>query len=195
MERLRLLGGRLHLLQILIALPDGHEDMAPSWQAVAPDEVPERRQGGAHIRVLAGEGTVLAYPGRLLLEDVSLGAGARYACPPMAERALHVLEGSILIGETTVHANQTVLLHADSPPASSADGARLLALGGDPVGPRYSWWNFIHSSLDAIEQAKARWRAREYFVAPPGDTESFTPAPPDDGRPLMRINQAAPSTE
>jgi hypothetical protein len=52
------------------------------------------------------------------------------------------------------------------------------------------WWNFIHSSLERIEAARAEWRAGR-IPLPPGDTESFAPAPPDDGRPLVRLNHPA----
>ncbi len=50
------------------------------------------------------------------------------------------------------------------------------------------WWNYIHSSLERIEAAKAEWRGGRVKL-PYGDTESFTPCPADDGRPLWRINQ------
>jgi hypothetical protein len=55
------------------------------------------------------------------------------------------------------------------------------------VGPRFLWWSDLHSSVDRIAEARAEWRAGKTRL-PPGDTESFTPAPPDDGRPLRRLN-------
>jgi hypothetical protein len=49
------------------------------------------------------------------------------------------------------------------------------------------WWNYLHSSVERIEAAKAEWRQGRMKL-PDGDTESFTPCPPDDGRPLWRLN-------
>ena len=46
---------------------------------------------------------------------------------------------------------------------------------GDPVGHRHIWWNFVASSRERIEQAKADWRAQK-FDSVPGDDE-FIPLP------------------
>ena len=37
--------------------------------------------------------------------------------------------------------------------------ASLMLLGGEPVGERYTEWNFVSSSKARIDQAKADWRA------------------------------------
>jgi len=52
---------------------------------------------------------------------------------------------------------------------------------------RYVWWNYMHSSLERIEAAKAEWRHGRVKL-PSGDTESFTPCAPDEGRQLWRMN-------
>jgi len=53
--------------------------------------------------------------------------------------------------------------------------ARLMLLGGQTLGPRHIWWNFVSSSKERIEQAKQDWRAGR-FGAVPGDPE-FIPLP------------------
>ena len=59
---------------------------------------------------------------------------------------------------------------------TATQAARLMLLGGEAAdGPRYIWWNFVSSSKDRIEQAKADW-ANGRFSAVPGDDE-FTPLP------------------
>jgi redox-sensitive bicupin YhaK (pirin superfamily) len=51
-----------------------------------------------------------------------------------------------------------------------------MLLGGALLdGPRHVWWNFVSSSHDRIEQAKADWQAGR-FPAVPGDSE-FIPLP------------------
>jgi hypothetical protein len=53
---------------------------------------------------------------------------------------------------------------------------RLALLDGEPLdGPRYLWWNFVSSSRERIEQAKADWKSGR-FAAVPGDPE-FIPLP------------------
>jgi hypothetical protein len=44
------------------------------------------------------------------------------------------------------------------------------------VGPRHIWWNFVSSSLDRIEQAKADWQAGR-MALPPSDSGEFIPLP------------------
>ena len=65
---------------------------------------------------------------------------------------------------------------AETVVVKAASAARLLLLGGEPLdGARYLWWNFVSSSRERIEQAKADWRAGR-FATVPGDPE-FTPLP------------------
>ena len=45
-----------------------------------------------------------------------------------------------------------------------------MTFGGAPVGRRYIWWNFVSSSEERIEAAKADWAARR-FAPIPGETE------------------------
>jgi redox-sensitive bicupin YhaK (pirin superfamily) len=51
-------------------------------------------------------------------------------------------------------------------------------LGGEPIGERHLWWNFVASSRERIEQAKADWRAGR-FKLPPHDHDEFIPLPDD----------------
>jgi redox-sensitive bicupin YhaK (pirin superfamily) len=54
--------------------------------------------------------------------------------------------------------------------------SRALQFGGEPMdGPGHLSWNFVSSSAERIEQAKADWRARR-FAEVPGETE-FIPLP------------------
>jgi redox-sensitive bicupin YhaK (pirin superfamily) len=50
-----------------------------------------------------------------------------------------------------------------------------MLLGGQPLGPRYLWWNFVSSSRERIERAKEDWKLGR-FGAVPGDPE-FIPLP------------------
>jgi len=59
--------------------------------------------------------------------------------------------------------------------------ARLMLLGGAPVGERHIWWNFVSSREDRIELAKTDWRAGR-MTLPPDDNAEFIPLPEDGPR-------------
>ena len=61
----------------------------------------------------------------------------------------------------------------------SAPGpAVVMLLGGEPIGERFVEWNFVSSSKERIEQAKADWRAGRMKL-PDLDHEEFIPLPAD----------------
>jgi redox-sensitive bicupin YhaK (pirin superfamily) len=56
-------------------------------------------------------------------------------------------------------------------------GARVLLLGGSAMdGPRHLFWNFVSSSRERIEQAKADWAAG-HFGTVTGDEAEHIPLP------------------
>jgi redox-sensitive bicupin YhaK (pirin superfamily) len=192
LDRIRVLGGAMDMMQILLALPDGLENVEPAFFRVAAAEMPTTRGGGASVRWLAP--TPPAVPlapwpttTPILLSDVAFDAGASWSLPDVPERALYVRAGEIEVRGARVGAGQVAVVGPGEVLVRSSQSARLLAFGGTSVGPRYLWWNYMHSSLDRIEAAKTEWRAGRVKL-PPGDTESFTPAPADNGRPLIRLN-------
>ena len=66
--------------------------------------------------------------------------------------------------------------HNDPIVISSANGARFMMLGGEPMdGPRYLDWNFVASSKERLAQAREDWKAGR-FPRVPGETE-FIPYP------------------
>ena len=55
--------------------------------------------------------------------------------------------------------------------------SRLMIVGGEPMdGPRHIWWNFVSSSKDRIEAAKADWKAKRFGLVA-GDEKEFIPLP------------------
>jgi redox-sensitive bicupin YhaK (pirin superfamily) len=57
-----------------------------------------------------------------------------------------------------------------------------MILGGATLGgPRYIWWNFVASSQERIEAAKAEWRAAKWgqgrFDLPADDRNEYIPLP------------------
>jgi redox-sensitive bicupin YhaK (pirin superfamily) len=62
----------------------------------------------------------------------------------------------------------------ENPTVRAVQRSTLMALGGEPVGERFIEWNFVSSSRERIEQAKADWRAGRMKL-PDFDHEEFIP--------------------
>jgi uncharacterized cupin superfamily protein len=102
------------------------------------------------------------------------------------ERAAYVLDGEVELAGDRFQPGRMLVFRAGDKLSLRAGplGARLLLLGGAAMdGPRYLFWNFVSSSQDRIEQAKADWRAGRFGLVP-GDEAEFIPLP--DGRPTLR---------
>ena len=93
------------------------------------------------------------------------------------ERAVYIAEGRIGISGDVFEAGRMLVFEQPGEVTVSAiEPARVLLVGGEPLdGPRHLWWNFVSSSTDRIEQAKADWREGR-FAPVPGETE-FIPLP------------------
>jgi len=180
-ERARREGGRMDGLQAWVALPKEHEETEPAFFHHEVAELPEDHDKADRRRLIAGEAYGARSPVRthspLFYVYCELAAGAREALPGgYAERAAYVISGEIEAegrrfteGQLLVFAPGEAVLHAHTP-------ARLMLLGGEPVGERFIEWNFVSSSKARIEQAKADWRAGRMKL-PDLDDQEFIPLP------------------
>jgi redox-sensitive bicupin YhaK (pirin superfamily) len=175
-------GARLFGIQTWVGLPGGREEAEPAFAHHAEDALPLLDGDGMRVRVIAGTLYGARSPLALLSEtfyaDAALADGARLELPAeYEERAVYIAEGRIAIGADTFAAGRMLVFRQGDRVALRADGpARLLLLGGAPLdGPRHLWWNFVSSSPERIEQAKADWREGR-FPQVPGESE-FIPLP------------------
>jgi redox-sensitive bicupin YhaK (pirin superfamily) len=175
---------RSHGLQLWCALPEAAEEAPPSFQHCGAAALPELEIGGARLRVLIGEAfgavspVVPASPTVYL--DVALEAGAAFPLPLADERAVYGVDAPFeLDGETIAPHTMVVLPEGAEPMLSAAAEARVVVIGGAPLGRRHMWWNFVSSRRERIVQAADDW-AGGRFAAVPGETE-FIPLP--DKRP------------
>jgi redox-sensitive bicupin YhaK (pirin superfamily) len=51
-----------------------------------------------------------------------------------------------------------------------------MVLGGEPIGERFIFWNFVSSSKARLEAAKEDWKQGRMKL-PDGDDQEFTPLP------------------
>jgi redox-sensitive bicupin YhaK (pirin superfamily) len=183
-ESLRRTGGRLHGLQLWIALPRTQEDVEPSFRHYPAEAIPELEIDGVKLRVLAGEAYGVVSPvetlSRLVYVEAMLPRGASLTVPDEEERAIYVVEGAVECAGRRVSTGELAVLSAGGAPALVApEGARLVVLGGAALdGPRFIEWNFVSSSKERIEQAKTDWREGRFPLVP-GDELERIPLPVD----------------
>jgi len=181
-ETMREHGGLLHGIQAWIALPQSDEEIAPEFVHYEAEALPLERSAGASTRVIAGKAFGKTSPVRtqspLVYVHVELQAGAGTGIPDgYSERAAFVAAGTIRIGEQSYEAGQMAVFAPGSQPRIvAATAATVMLLGGEPLGTRHIWWNFVSSRLERIEQAKADWRAGR-IALPVDDAAEFIPLP------------------
>lgn len=175
--------GRMHGLQLWIALPDEHEETEPAFHHHPASTLPAWREGGSSVRLLMGRWGEHRSPVQTFSETLyavlDFDPGARFHLPDAPERGLYVIDGALDIGAQRFEAGNMVVLGAGADVAPNApDGARCALIGGASVGPRFIEWNFVSSRRERIEAAKADWQA-ERFPVVPGDEVERIPLPTD----------------
>jgi redox-sensitive bicupin YhaK (pirin superfamily) len=176
-------GGRMHGIQSWVALPIRDEEMDPQFNHHPARAIPILRLPGAELRVVAGTAYGLASPTRVLSPTLyvhaRLEAGAEIAIDEEhVERAAYVVDGTFECDGCTLGPGVMFVLRPGAHVRVRATRAgNLMVVGGAPLdGPRHIWWNFVSSSKDRIEQAKAEWREGR-FPKVPGDEQEFIPLP------------------
>jgi hypothetical protein len=170
----------LHGLQFWVALPDGNEEIEPSFQH--QESVPRRDFGHYSVCVAAGQGFGLSSGVRVHSPLIF----AEFRCAqageidlgefPGFERGLYLVDGELKCAGESINKNHMAVLDDDVKSVQATEGAHFVLIGGEAfTTPRHIWWNLVSSSKERIEQAKKQW-AEGGFAAVPGETE-FIPLP------------------
>ncbi len=173
----------MHGLQSWIALPKEAEETAPEFFHHAANVLPEWEQSGVQYKLIAGEAFGHAAPVKiyspLFYVEIKMPAGSVVKLPDhYRERALFLVRGQLRAGDTDIAAgSMPVFAEGERVVLEARSDAHLVVLGGEPLSePRFIWWNFVSSSQERIEQAKADWEAGR-FGRIPGDAVEFIPLP------------------
>lgn len=183
-ERARREGGRMDGIQAWIALPAEKEESDPAFFHFDAASLPAEESKGMKSRLIAGEAFGAKAPVPVYSPlfyahwELAPGASARLE-DRYPERALYVASGTIEVhGKTFTHGQMVVLQQGGAIPIKALTPAVVMALGGEPLGERFIEWNFVSSSKERIEQAKADWRAGRMKL-PDLDHDEFIPLPAD----------------
>jgi redox-sensitive bicupin YhaK (pirin superfamily) len=182
-NELRQTGSRLHVIQLWVALPREHEEMAPEFHHYPAEAFPQFELNGVRLRLLAGHAYGKASPVRvfsaLFYVEAELPAGSSLPLPEEhEERGVYVLSGELECDNERIAERTLVIFREGGAPVlrARADSRVLLLGGAPPDARRYIEWNFVSSSQERIERAKAAWRAGT-FPKVPGDELEFIPLP------------------
>ena len=179
-EKARAQGGPMHGIQAWVALPNEHEETDPSFGHFGSGVLPMHEDGGLHTRLLAGQAFGLEAPVKthspLFYAHWEAERGTRVALPSnYTDRAVYVVAGEVECRGRTIGAGSMLVFDKSEDTTITATArSTLMALGGEPVGERFIEWNFVSSSKERIEQAKADWRAGRMKL-PDFDNQEFIP--------------------
>lgn len=174
-------GFRQHALQLWLALPLEYEEIEPAFYHYDASELPGKQIEGVTVRVLMGECFGLVSPvktySQTLYAEAELGARSRLTlAAEVPERAVYVVSGAVrLNGVEVPESKMAVCQEGREITIEAAAGAKIVIIGGENIGPRHIWWNFISSRPERIEQARQDWKEQR-FEKIPGETE-FVPLP------------------
>jgi redox-sensitive bicupin YhaK (pirin superfamily) len=187
-DPLLLAQGKLEMLQTWVALPERDEESAPTFANYKPEALPVYTDKGVWMRLIAGDayglrGDVKTHSPLFYLH-AQLDKGTRFGLPgEHSERAIYVVTGQIEIAGRTYGTGQMLVFGAGNDSVLLAvEATTLMLLGGEPLGERFIWWNFVSSRKERIEQAKEDWKQGR-IPLPPNDSDVFIPLPDDRSRP------------
>lgn len=183
-----LAGGELEMIQTWVALPEKDEEALPSFDNYAAEQLPVFTEHGVWMRLIAGDAFGLRNGVKthspLFYLHAVLQPGARFGLPKEhTERGIYIARGSIEVNGRTYTAGQMLVFTQGGDPLIIAkETTTLMLLGGEPLGLRFIWWNFVSSRRERIEQAKNDWKEGRILL-PPNDNHEFVPLPEDKSKP------------
>jgi len=191
-----LAGSTLEMIQTWVALPEKDEESMPAFDNYKPETLPVFTDTGVWMRLIAGDAFGLRNKVKthspLFYLHVVLEKGARFGLPAgHSERAIYVAKGSVEVsGRTYTVGQMLVFVKGADPCIISKETTTLMLMGGEPLGERFIWWNFVSSRKERIDQAKADWKEGRILL-PPKDNLEFVPLPEDRSRPASNPPPAA----
>ena len=176
------------MIQTWVALPEKDEEAAPAFDNYKPEQLPIFTDTGVWMRLIAGNAFGLRNDVKthspLFYLHVVLQPGARFGLPKEhEERGIYIAKGSLELAGVIYTAGQMMVFTKGVDPLLIAkEPTTLMLMGGEPLGERHIWWNFVSSRKERIEQAKEDWKQGRILL-PPNDNQEFVPLPEDHRKP------------
>jgi redox-sensitive bicupin YhaK (pirin superfamily) len=180
-EKAQTQGDYLHGIQAWVALPTEYEETAPSFSHLAGGDLPQWSDAGVHGQLIAGSAYGLTAATKthspLFYAHLDMEAGAIAEIPAdFPERALYVATGKVEMDGQVFGAGQMLVLAGKASSVKALARSTVMVLGGEPLGERFIYWNFVSSSRDRLAQAAEDWKAGRMKL-PDADDKEFIPLP------------------
>ncbi len=188
-EAVRPSGHTVHGLQLWHGLPEDQEEVAASFHHYPADAIPATTEDGVSIRLLIGDAFGLRSPvrtfARTLFAEYHLRSGQSAAVPDVVpELAVYAVDSALRVDDDRLPPRRLALLTAGSHQLTAEDQTRAVVIGGQSLGTRYMWWNFVSSRKARIHQAMEDWKLNR-FGAVYDDSGTPAPLPASDSYALM----------
>jgi redox-sensitive bicupin YhaK (pirin superfamily) len=186
-EHARAHGDHLHGIQAWVALPTEFEETTPSFSHHSGNDLPQWSEAGVAGQLIAGTaygltaGATTHSP--LFYAHLTLAASATAEIPAShPERALYVATGAVELDGTRFGAGTMLVLGSAASRVRALEPSAVMMLGGEPVGERFLYWNFVSSSKERLAQAASDWKAGRMKL-PDADDAEFIPLPDEPAPP------------
>jgi len=182
-EKARAEGDFLDGIQAWVALPTEDEETTPGFSHHEGDDLPSWNDCGVHGQLIAGSAYGLTARARthspLFYAHLDVDAGATAEIPSgHSERALYIASGEVELDGQRFDAGKMLVLGKDASKVRATQRSTLMVLGGEPLGERFLYWNFVSSSKERLAQAAEDWKAGRMKL-PDADDKEFIPLPDD----------------
>lgn len=159
-----------HGYQIWVALPKDLEDCEPEFHHFEAESLPKWKEEGATFKLIAGEGYGRTSPvpvkSDLFMIEISSENGFELntAGQLKGEIGICIVEGQIeACGDRIEKGNMLVSKAEDACKVVVKPNTHLLLFGGKPFDEeRFIYWNFVSSDKEKLEEAKEKWRNKQF---------------------------------
>jgi redox-sensitive bicupin YhaK (pirin superfamily) len=166
-------------LQMWVALPQEQEAGEPGFWHYPAAVIPVAEGDGYTVKVLAGtvfgQTSPVATNSPTLYAVGTLDAGKTLALDSRySERAVYTVNGELTVNGTVLRKGElAVLAEGVDIVLEAGEDSTFMLLGGEPLGPRFVWWNFVATDKAMIDRAKLAWENQDATVFPviPGEVE------------------------
>ena len=158
----------LHAIQTWVALPEEQEETEPWFHHYPAEDIPSWTENDVTIALIAGSVWGRTSPvktsSRIIYLDLTFAPGAKLTLPSDRhnERAIYSVTEGLLVDSVELEQHRLALLSEGEIEISANTHARCMIIGGESLGERHKWWNFVSSSKSRIEQAKSDWQSGKF---------------------------------
>ncbi|MGY3794705.1 pirin family protein [Aquimarina sp. 433] len=159
-----------HGYQIWVALPKHLEEIEPEFHHIDKKELPYWNDHDTEFRLIAGKGygKQSPLPVHSELFMVEIKSTERYELQIKGELkgeiGICIVEGEIGACDSIIgKGNMLVSKIEDTCSIVLEPNTHVLLFGGEPFPEeRHIYWNFVSSSKDRLEEAKEKWRNKQF---------------------------------